>query len=355
MRRVFLSGIYLLLTSAIVAQTAVLNVKDNTQEKDEPVVSYFLPRTVLKVEVEATKTTKKAGPYSAHARKHFGTPAKIQQNEEVWTINSISVRQESEPDTGNQYKVYAATTSNASLLSLTGAGILQGINLPASMLPVNENEKQQPGVGVCRKKENQEETPAWFVSDFIVRHHDEDSVKKSDDAIIFDQILSLRETRLNILLMSNDVLQNGSAVDSYLWEIDKRIAELTALFNGKEQTEIVKKIFTVYPDKELTNKDIFNFSEKQGFSDSGNAITITLKKQPVNKPFFSGKGKTGFVYRIPAPVNVDITGNKTVLWSGTFNVAQLGELAYFPAGFFDKNDIKALFDTKSGALLQVGK
>jgi hypothetical protein len=106
----------------------------------------------------------------------------------------------------------------------------------------------------------------------------------------------------------------------------------------------------------MTNQDLFYFSEKQGFSDSGNTVTITLKKKDTgNKTIFSGKGKVGFVYRIPALAGIEVSGNKTVFWTGEINIAQLGRLAYFPVGLFDKNDVKALFDTKSGALLQVGK
>ena len=350
MKKVILSGIYLFLAMGIIAQTAVMNVKDSEAMKDEPVASYFLPRTILKIEVEATKTVRKAGPYSAEARKYLGVPAQIQQNEEVWTINNIRVRQESEPDAGNQYKVYASVNSNAALLTLTETGILKGINLPASFLS-DAKEKWS-----SEREEKKAEKPAdlSFISNFIIK--DEDAEKKPNAAVVFDQINTLRDTRLHILSQSNDVLQDGSAIEVYLREIDKREAELTALFHGKEWKEIVKKTFTVYPDKEMTNQTVFNFSEKQGFSDSGDAIKMTLKKRNTgDKTIFSGKGKTGFVHRIPALVDIEITGNETVFWTGETTVAQLGRLAYFPVGFFDKNDVKALFDTKSGALLQVGK
>lgn len=350
MKKVILSGIYLFLAMGIIAQTAVMNVKSSEAMKDDPVASYFLPRTILKIEVEATKTVRKAGPYAAEARRYLGVPAQIQQNEEIWTISKIRVRQESEPDAGNQYKVYASINSNAALLTLTETGILKGINLPASF-SLDANDKQS-----SEREEKEVENPAAlsFISNFIVK--DDDSEKKPNAAVIFDQINALRDTRLHILSQSNDVLQDGSAVEAYLREIDKREAELTALFHGKERKEIVKKTFTVYPDKETKDQTIFYFSEKQGFSDSGDAIQMMLKKRNMgDKTIFPEKGKIGFVYRIPALVDIEITGNETVFWTGKISVAQLGRLAYFPIGFFDKNNVKALFDTKSGALLQIGK
>ena len=356
MKKVFLSGIYLFLAIGIIAQTAVLNVKEVELMKDEPVATYFLPRTVLEVKATAVKTIRKAGPYSAEARKYLGTPAEIQQDEEIWTINKVEVRQKSEPDQANQYKVYAAINSNAALLTLTGTGILKGINLPFSFSSKAENDRWWNETPEKKEKKAGEEKPSGslFISNFSIKENDSD--KKTEAAVVFDQINSLRETRMNILLQSNDVLQEGSAVEAYLREIDKREGELTALFKGVERKEAVEKTFIVYPDKEMTNQEIFRFSEKQGFSDSGNAVTITLKKRETgDKPVFSGKGKTGFVYRVPALTKVEITGNKTALWTGEMNIAQLGRLAYLPAALFDKNDVKAVFDTKSGALLQVGK
>ncbi len=343
MKKSILSGIYLFLTSVIIAQTAVLNVKEpGSSMKEGPVATYFLPQTVLEIEVEAAKTIRKAGPYAASARKYLGTPAEIEQNEEIWTITKINVKQKSEPDAGNQYKVYATAKSNAAFLSLTETGILRGINLPFG---VSSGDKKNRNLNKTGKKKTEEKgkksKKEAFVSNFIVT---DSSKKTSNAAIAFEQINTLREVRLDILTQNTDVL-HGKAVKSYLQEINKREAELIALFNGTERKETVKKTFIFYPDKEMTNQEIFRFSEKQGFVDSGNPVTITLKKTlPGDKQVLSGKG---FVYRIPALTEIEIAVNKI-----TF--CQLGRLAYFPAGFFDK-DTKALFDTQTGALLQVGK
>ncbi len=359
MRKIILSGVYLFLAAGLFAQTAVLNVKDNSESmKDDPVATYFLPRTVLEIEVEVTKIIRKAGPYAGDAIKYLGAPAGIQKDEEFWKISKIKVKQKSEPDAGNQFKVYANTNSNATLLSLTETGILKGINLPSPFSSKAKKEGRNSNKSEKKKgkkeKSGKSASSSLFISDFVIKEGGTE--KKADAAIAFDQINTLREARLNILSQNNDVLQKGSAVKAYLSEIDKREKELTALFNGKERKEVVKKTFTVYPDKEITKQDLFRFSEKQGFSDSGNPVTITLKKKETGaKTVFPGKSKTGFVYRMPALVDVEISGDKTVLWSGAISIAQLGRLAYLPVGFFDKNDVKALFDTKSGAILQIVK
>ena len=350
MRKVILSGICTLFAMGVTAQSAVLPVRDESM-KSNPVISYFLPRTVLKVEVEATKTIKRKGPYAADACRYFGISAGIQQNEETWTINEIRVIQDSEPDVGNQYKVFASKTADAVLLSLTESGILKGINLPFA--DTNEEQQSAPAGEKDKKKERAERVA--FVSNFIIKE-EYDSLKKSGAATAFEQINTLRETRMNILSQSNEVLQDGGAIKAYLIEIDRKEGELMALFNGKEQREIVEKTFIVFPDRDMVNQGIFYFSDKQGFSDSGELIKISLKKRVVSvKANYIDKKKPGFAYRIPALADIEITGDNKLFWKGEMSVAQLGRVTYFPAGLFNKSDIKALFDTKSGALLQLGK
>ena len=351
MRKVILSVICTLFAMGVTAQSAVLPVRDESM-KSNPVLGYFLPRTILKVEVEATRTIKKKGPYAAEARRYLGTSAAIQQNEEVWTINEIRVILDSEPDVGNQYKIFASKKSDAILLSLTETGILRGINLPFSS--ETKEEQQSSTTGEKDKKKERVISPL-FVSNYMIKE-EYDSLKKSGAATVFDQINTLRETRMNILSQSNEVLHDGSAVKAYLTEIDKKESELMALFNGREQREIVEKTFIVYPDRDMVNQGIFYFSDKQGFSDSGEVIKITLKKRVVSvKALTVDKKKPGFAYRIPALADAEITGDNKLFWKGEFSVAQLGRVTYFPAGMFNKNNVKALFDTKSGALLQIWK
>jgi len=347
MKRIILSGVYLFLAVGMIAQTAVLNVNESGTMKGEAVASYFLPRTVLEVEVEAIRTIREVGPYAADARKHFGAPAKIQRNEESWTINTVNVTQKSEPDVRNQYRVYVPAKSNAALLALTETGILRGINLPFS------SEKEARHLNTTQEEEKV--TGSSFIFNYYI--HETDS-SESPASAVFDQINSLREARLNILLQYNDVLQHGSAVEAYLREIDKREEDLKALFNGIERKEVVRRTFIVYPDNEVTGQKIFHFSEAQGFSETGSPVTITLRRNSAEDRLTSSekKDRTGFVYRMPALVEVEVAGgDKTVFWSGQIGVAQLGKLVSLPAGLFDKDNIRAVFDTNTGALLQIGR
>ena len=353
MKRVFLSGIYLFLAVGMIAQTAVVNVRESESMKGAVVASYFLPQTVLVVEVEAIKTIRKAGPYAADARQYLGAPAKIRQDEESWVINTVNVTQRSEPDVRNQYLVYASNNSNAALLTLTGTGILKGINLPFSL-----GEKEDRHLNTTQESE-EKAAGSSFISNYYVQEVDS---SESSASVIFEQINSLREARLNILLQYNDVLQHGSAVEAYLREIDKRERELKALFNGMERKEVVRRTFIVYPDREMNGQEIFRFSEERGFSDTGSPVTITLKRRSParDRPAASTgknnkKAKIGFVYRMPALMEVEVAGwDRTALWTGQIGVAQLGRLVSLPVGLFDKNN-RAEFDTTTGGLLQIGR
>ena len=108
-------------------------------------------------------------------------------------------------------------------------------------------------------------------------------------------------------------------------------------------------------DQEGNNQEVCKFSSRNGFSESSESINISIKKKGSTNRVSNASAKTGYVYRVPAMADVEIKQGKTILWKGTLAIPQLGTTESLPAGFFDKNDIKALFDKETGALLQISK
>lgn len=60
MNKLLLSCISLCIASSVAAQSAVVSAKDKESAKDEPVASYYLPKTVIEIEVETTHKVFKA-------------------------------------------------------------------------------------------------------------------------------------------------------------------------------------------------------------------------------------------------------------------------------------------------------
>ena len=125
-------------------------------------------QNLIEIEVETTHKVFKAGPYASDSKKYFGTYANM-KDEESWEITEIKIKQRSEPDVNNHYKVYAQYGSSASMLSLTDNGILRGVNLPLNFFPLKEEEKEKDFQSeyANTRKGKKKKGDDTFSSDFI--------------------------------------------------------------------------------------------------------------------------------------------------------------------------------------------
>ncbi|MCQ2208490.1 MAG: DUF4831 family protein [Paludibacteraceae bacterium] len=359
MNKLFLSALALYATAAT-AQNAVVSVKDKeTNSKDEVVASYYLPKTVFEIEVEAVNNQFKAGPYAADAKRYFGTAADM-QDRDSWEIKNIRIKPKAEPDPAQHYKVYAAFGSTGSLVSLTDKGILRGVNIPMTMAMGGGAEKndmhnkfsQDRGNGRGHHNGKAFKTQkSEFKTNF--KYKENDSVPEISNAqFAYDLINNLRMAKADMLQQNGDDVKD---IKAFLNSIDNEEQELNELFYGKTNKVPQRMTFSFSPDKEGNNQEVCKFSARNGFGESSEAISISIKKKYATNKVSNTSGKTGYVYRVPALADVEIKQGKNTLWKGTLEIAQLGSTENLPAGFFEKNDLKALFDKETGALLQISK
>lgn len=328
------------------AQNAVVSAKDKeTNAKDEVVATYYLPKTVYEIEVEAVNNKFKAGPYAADARRLFGTQAEL-QDRDAWEVASIRIKRLTEPDNSQQYKVFATYGTAGSLVSMTQDGILRGVNLPLGFDNGGIADNVVADVKIASAKEGNA-----FKTNF--KFKDNDSVPdKTDAQFAYELINGLRSVKADVLQQNGDEVKD---MDAYMNKVESEEGELYALFYGKTCREVVRKTFLFAPDKEMNNQEVCKFSARNGFNESGDNISISIKKRSATSKVTNMTGKTGFVYRVPAMADVEIRCEKNVVWKGAMEIPQLGRTECLPAGFFDKGDLKALFDTETGALKQIAK
>lgn len=354
-------GASLAVTAAVSAQSLVVSVKNREQQKEDAVAYYALPKNYVEVSVIAKKTVRKVGPFAGATRRLFGKDPKVSGDSELWSIENVTMVRKSEPDANQQYKVYAPFTSNACLVSLSSSGVISGVNSASAVaLPEGKCMKR----GCCSAVAEVE--PA-FVSNYRYKEVDEPEQEANDSVVVvkkkpeltdaefvYEEINRLRKMKMDILLQDAEVLQDRG-VSAYMEEIEKTEAELYALFDGKEASFMVRKTFVFYPDKE-GNIEVFRFSEREGFSDSGEPVLATVNRRYSGiKQDAAENSKSGFVYRQPAVVSVEIKQGKKSFCSESMEVAQLGSLMKLPAGLFDKSDFKAEFDVETGALIKLSK
>lgn len=351
MKKILLSA-FALAAAAANAQNAVVSAKSGDGGKDEAVAVYYLPKTVLDVEVVAVNHQFKAGPYASDAKRLFGTAAEMQDRDN-WEVKSVNIVRRAEPDQAQRYKVLAGFGTAGSLVSLTEKEILRGVNLPmgfGSSTCAAKPACEAACKGKGRKHREQDEENDGFKTNFKYKEGDSVAVK-SDADFAFDLINGLRFTRAEMLQQNGDEVKD---INAFLHKMEKEEADLNALFFGKTTDKVQKMTFSVSPDKE-GNLEVTKFGSRGGFGDGGDAITLTVKKKVSPTKVNGTGGKNGYVYRVPAMAEVEVKQGKASLWKGTLPVAQLGAVESLPAGFFDKGDLKALFDTETGALLQISK
>lgn len=361
MKRLIVLGASLAVTAAVSAQSLVVSVKNREQQKEDAVAYYALPKNYVEVSVIAKKTVRKVGPFAGATRRLFGKDPKVSGDSELWSIENVTMVRKSEPDANQQYKVYAPFTSNACLVSLSSSGVISGVN-SASVVALPDGKCMKRGC--CSAVAEVE--PA-FVSNYRYKEVDEPEQEANDSVVVvkkkpeltdaefvYEEINRLRKMKMDILLQDAEVLQDRG-VSAYMEEIEKTEAELYALFDGKEASFMVRKTFVFYPDKE-GNIEVFRFSEREGFSDSGEPVLATVNRRYSGiKQDAAENSKSGFVYRQPAVVSVEIKQGKKSFCSESMEVAQLGSLMKLPAGLFDKSDFKAEFDVETGALIKLSK
>ena len=208
MNKLLLSTL-LICGTAATAQNMVVPAKEKeANAKEEVVASYYLPKTIFEIEVEATNKKFKAGPYSSDAKRFFGTYAES-QDRNTWEITDIRIRKRTEPDPTQHYKVYAAYGSTGSLISLTENEILRGVNLSLGFDKNScprEMNAPFPPQGKCGKhhrKHKQETESEEFKTNF--KYKENDSIPDKGNAqFAFDLINGLRMTKADLLQQNGD-------------------------------------------------------------------------------------------------------------------------------------------------------
>lgn len=333
------------------AQTEVVNSQERASFANG--VSYYLPKTVLEVEVEAVKTIKLVGPYYRYSERYLGTKDVITENSTTWSVKSVKILAKAIPDPANRYVVKLDPASAASYLTLTPQGLLYGVNVP---LQINSRE-QLPATSRLTA-----EAPDMAFSGAVLNEEalQANSVAKMAE-LSAKQIYRLRDSRMSLITGDNDKLPDGKALQLMLSNMDKSEKELTALFVGKTVTVSSSLTYEVTPEKEMKNEVLFRLSSLGGMVSrddlSGQPFYINVKD--LSGQTYAGQDKAnqnGLYYRIPGQAEVSVvdpSGN--VLGHRKLPMSQFGTVQALPASIFNKSAVKIKFEPLTGALISIEK
>jgi hypothetical protein len=319
---------------------------------------YYLPQTVIQVEIVAEKQVEKAGPFFRFAQRFLNVTDVITENQENWQIVDAKVTTSSIPDKKQLYSVNTVGTPSIAALSLREDGVLQGVNIQVPAYANRPTGKAGKQRDLTMADVNFNNTP-----------YTEDQLIKSSTAAMAEEVAKeiyrLREMRTNILKGDVDLLPpDKGAYELVLSEIAKQEKAYLELFTGKREMIKVSQFFDFTPDAENPlNTVLLRFSQANGFLDkmdvSGTPVYIEVEVDEQNRKDFvavedkNTQNRTGLAYRIPVVGHVKIIDRTLLLTSADMLLGQFGQVVRLPATLLDKSGVGVVMDVNTGAVNSV--
>ena len=323
-------------------------------QENELALVYYMPQTLMEIDITYTIETEEAGPYSHYAEKYLGTEDVISVNSQKAEIVGVNVRSRSKADLSRPVKVNANEGTNMQLLSIAENGVLYGYNLPMT-------NTMRPTAG---------ETPASPVAACATRQPvslplTEEQLKATTPALraeaIAKQIYRIREAKM--YLLSGEIENapgDGKGLKVALKELSKQEKQLVQLFTGRRSKKTMVKTVQYLPTKS-EEKPLLYFSSENGVTaeEDASALPIMLnfiarkqvlapavetKKNAKNAPAASA-----ICYNLPGTGIYTISYDGATLLEGTLPIAQFGIAIPLPQNLFSGNKQPVIyFNTETG-------
>lgn len=317
---------------------AALTVGAAAQNADPMgVVTYALPRTVVRLQVQADVEQFHAGPYAKFAQKYLGTEARSADASSC-VVTDIKMTPLAEADQSRRYSVVPGTST--SFLALTAQGLIS-VGAGAA----DDTQWRFPSPKAADFTDKGLSSNLTSESTVLYRNVKGSSnvavqqnmvVEKSLDAKAkeaADMIFRLRAKKVQIVTGDTDATFSGEALGAAIAEIDRLEKEYLSLFVGYSDVQTQKMNFDVVPTLE-NKKQIyvaFRLSDSEGLvsPDNVSGKPYLLEFVPATVPV-SGEASRGAVkgnvayYKIPAICAVKLTDGVKVLLSSRIPVYQLG-------------------------------
>lgn len=347
-----IGGIMAMAATAATAQTEVTPYQPGATIEG---VTYYLPRTALRIVIVAEKEVFTPGEYCQYANVYLRLKDVKTEPEVTWRLKSVSMSPYGVPDPAKIFHVPLNKKTIAPLVRLTNDGILLAINtdLEETVLPPLP-ESTQP-----QKHLN----PYDFMDREILSASSHNKIAE----LTAEEIFEIRESR-NALIRgeADNTPKDGAQLQLMLDQLSEQETALTQLFKGT--TGISQEVFTVdvVPEEADCIIPLFRFSQKLGVVDaddlSGELISLTLRNmntvpEPVHDELVVRKKEKleqGIRYNVPERVTAQIRFRQQDLCNAEYHMGQFGQVEILSNILFDKKTTtKVTFYQTNGAIREV--
>jgi len=339
--------------------TVIVPFSDTVSMREGSIV-YSLPKSVFTVFVTMERTIEKPGPYARFAGDLLGLDNVIMNENESWSISSVTVKSHEELDPSECYVIKSNTNFQSNVLTLRKEGLILDLN-PAVFYN-SEDKKVGTGSGVNNLQLNDLGSDEYYQvqrdtaykrvavdSSFIrIPYAVEKKKKLTIDQLAekaAKRVLDLRDGRFLILTGEATVFpQNEAPIN----EINRLEKAYTELFTGKTFTETRTFSYQIDPLKSMVGKPItlFLFSELTGpvgtKMTGGKPVIVELTPEMKTKNITILNKKQvepptpkfdKLFYRVPDVVNMKISLGSEVLYNSRKLIYQFGETVQLPSNY----------------------
>jgi len=354
-------------------------------EADEALAWYFLPRTLVTIDVEISETVERPGPYAAYARKYLGLDDVIMEPARTYEIASVKINQYVEPDPEQVYYVTIPDRDDDEagfLMSLSEAGLLYSFNKAYEDGEFEKSLTRSHDVGHF----GTDATFNYFIDtnlkeqiDTVIEHVMLDTitiqretfrsswVEKSDElraSEVAEYILELREKKFDLISGFQEINYSKEALEYMYGEMDRMENDYLDLFTGIKASDTIRYRFVHKPLKEdiISRYTLFYFSSSDGILPDGDTdglpVTISYDRskstdfidRQISQRAEPRRTKAkGFHYRIPeySDINISIGGQTRA--DARVLINQFGIVHHLPA-----DDLEIIFHPHTGSVKSVG-
>ena len=333
MNNKFISSLCALMFAlGINAQTTVLKYTPGVTTDG---VVYYLPKTVLKFAITATRTTFYPGDFHNYAKRFLRLNDVVSTVQTHWKIDDIKMVEVSAPDTSKVHLVVLKKGTSAPLCALSDNGVLLAINAQAT-------KYEEPELEMKRSQSTTKVNSRDFLNEEILSAGSE--LKMAE--LTATEIYGIRESRSELAKGEADYMpKDGEQLKLMLSKLDEQETALMQLFKGYTEAETKTWIVYYTPVYGKDNDVLCRFSDQNGVVEkdnlSGEPIYINVlnkKTVPAGCAEILDKKLFGKVvyFNVPSQADVRVDFRKDNLFQKILPIAQFGHEDYLSEDLFNK-------------------
>lgn len=348
MKRLFLT----ILAAAALGASAQTEVTPYRPGLTEDGITYFLPKTCLRVVLTAKRVTHFPGEYCKYAERFLRLRDVPMNPYDTWEIVDVKVVPHGVADKNQAYSIKMKAKTSAPLVGLAPDGRLLSVNSEAPEL----QELEGTHIG---ETESDKVNAADYISDEIRLAGSKSKMAE----LVADEIFDIRENRALLAKGQADFMpKDGEQLKLMMESLDKQERALLQFFKGYTQTETRIFAFDYAPKGEAKQQLVFRFSKHLGVVDAddlaGRPFYISVRDLKSLPAQVEVKGKKKEIedmrYIVPGRAEVKLGDGRKEYFSSVFPMSQFGRVEVLGGDLFNKmNTTKVLLSPDNGGIMKI--